>query len=300
MNATLSTPPASPDAMPTTRPSARRSRHWADQITVYLPVLLMGLLALASYWLLRATPPPPEPAAARAVTSEPDYFMRRFSVKVFDANGVLINEVFGSEARHRPDTDQLEVDQARIRVVGEDGVVTTAAARHVLSNGARTEFLLEGDAVVVREGRTLADGSLAVVDYKTGMPPSGKMVEQGFALQLGLIGLIAQGGGMDGVSGEPARFEYWSLGRNKERNFGYMKSPVKETARQTGIPLEDFLDKTEDFLREAIARWLLGSEPFTARLNPDLPGYSDYDQLMRLDEWQGRERTGADGGEAEA
>lgn len=160
MNATLSTPPASPDAMPTTRPSARRSRHWADQITVYLPVLLMGLLALASYWLLRATPPPPEPAAARAVTSEPDYFMRRFSVKVFDANGVLINEVFGSEARHRPDTDQLEVDQARIRVVGEDGVVTTAAARHVLSNGARTEFLLEGDAVVVREGRTLADGSL--------------------------------------------------------------------------------------------------------------------------------------------
>ena len=65
MNATLSTPPASPDAMPTTRPSARRSRHWADQITVYLPVLLMGLLALASYWLLRATPPPPEPAASR-------------------------------------------------------------------------------------------------------------------------------------------------------------------------------------------------------------------------------------------
>jgi ATP-dependent helicase/nuclease subunit B len=32
----------------------------------------------------------------------------------------------------------------------------------------------------------------------------------------------------------------------------------------------------------------LGSEPFTARLNPDLAGYSDYDQLMRLDEWLGR------------
>ena len=46
-------------------------------------------------------------------------------------------------------------------------------------------------------------------------------------------------------------------------------------------------------LREAIARWLLGNEPFTARLNPDLPGYSDYDQLMRLDEWQGRERANA-------
>ncbi len=158
MNATLSAPPASPKVV---RPPARRSRRWADQFTIYLPVLLMGLLALASYWLLRATPPAPEPVVAQPVTSEPDYFMRRFSVKVFDAQGVLINEVHGSEARHRPDADTLEVDDARIRVVGEDGVVTTATARRVISNGARTEFLLEGDAVVVREGRTLADGSAA-------------------------------------------------------------------------------------------------------------------------------------------
>ena len=153
--------PAPPASASLARPPVRRSRHWADQLTVYLPVLLMGLLALASYWLLRATPPPPEPAVARAVTSEPDYFMRRFSVRVFDANGMLINEVFGSEARHRPDTDTLEVDQARIRLVGDDGVVTTASARSVVSNGARTEFVLEGDAVVVREGRTLANGSSA-------------------------------------------------------------------------------------------------------------------------------------------
>ena len=42
------------------------------------------------------------------------------------------------------------------------------------------------------------------------------------------------------------------------------------------------------FLREALATWILGDEPFVARLNPDLPGYGDYDQLMRLDEWQAR------------
>jgi lipopolysaccharide export system protein LptC len=156
VNATLSAPPAPADRLP-----RRRSRHWVDQFTIYLPVLLMGLLALASYWLLRATPPPPEPAVARLVTSEPDYFMRRFSVKVFDANGVLINEVFGSEARHRPDSDTLEVDQARIRVVGEGGLVTTASAQRVVSNGARTEFLLEGDAVVVREARSLPGGGTA-------------------------------------------------------------------------------------------------------------------------------------------
>ncbi len=158
MNATLIPPPASASVA---RPPRRRSRRWADQFTIYLPVALMGLLALASYWLLRATPPPPEPTVARPVSSEPDYFMRRFSVKVFNANGVLINEVHGSEARHRPNSNTLEVDDARIRVVGEDGGVTSATARKVISNGARTEFLLEGDAVVVREGRTLANGSPA-------------------------------------------------------------------------------------------------------------------------------------------
>lgn len=169
--------------------------------------------------------------------------------------------------------------------------------REVLSVEQKGEIVVDGIRIHGRADRIdkLADGSLGVVDYKTGMPPSGKMVEQGFALQLGLLGLIAQGGGIDGVAGVPSRFEYWSLGRNKERGFGYMKSPVKENARQSGIALEDFLIKTEDFLREAIARWLLGDEPFTARLNPDLPGYSDYDQLMRLDEWQGRERANAEG-----
>lgn len=168
--------------------------------------------------------------------------------------------------------------------------------REVLSVEKKGEIVVDGIRIHGRADRIdkLADGSLAVVDYKTGMPPSGKMVEQGFALQLGLLGLIAQGGGIAGVAGVPSRFEYWSLGRNKERGFGYMKSPVKATARQAGIPLEDFLPETERFLREAIARWLLGVEPFTARLNPDLPGYSDYDQLMRLDEWQGRERANAE------
>ena len=42
---------------------------------------------------------------------------------------------------------------------------------------------------------------------------------------------------------------------------------------------------TEDYLNDALDRWILGTEPFTARLNPELGSYADYDQLMRLDEW---------------
>ena len=42
--------------------------------------------------------------------------------------------------------------------------------------------------------------ALAIIDYKTGAPPTQKAVDAGFALQLGLLGLIARAGGFDGVS----------------------------------------------------------------------------------------------------
>ena len=125
----------------------------------------------------------------------------------------------------------------------------------------------------------------------TGMPPTRKQVEQGYALQLGTIGLMAAQGAFPNLQGQPSLFEYWSLGASKdsETGFGYVQSAVKLTERQGGIAPEEFLPQARYFLEDALARWILGDEPFTARLNPDAPGYSTFDQLMRLDEWMGRE-----------
>ena len=137
----------------------------------------------------------------------------------------------------------------------------------------------------------LPDGTLAVVDYKTGAPPSGREVEAGYALQLGTLGLMARAGAFEKAQGEPARFEYWSLGSSKtsETGFGYITTPIREGNKRTGIPAEEFLPRAEQYLHEALELWILGDAPFTARLNPDAPGYSTYDQLMRLEEWVGRE-----------
>ncbi len=137
-----------------------------------------------------------------------------------------------------------------------------------------------------------ADGSLAVVDYKTGGPPSTAQVTQGFALQLGTIGLIAQLGGFDDLSpGEPVAFEYWSLGKSarSDTGFGYVATPILVEGKRSGVELEDFLPMAKEFLDDALNRWILGDEPFTARLNPNVPSFATYDQLMRLDEWLGRE-----------
>jgi ATP-dependent helicase/nuclease subunit B len=112
------------------------------------------------------------------------------------------------------------------------------------------------------------------------------MVEQGYALQLSILGLIAERHGVEGVPGEPGGYEYWSLGRSEnEYGFGYVEVPLKVGQKRTGVPPEDFLPHTADKLAMAITRYIKGTDPFTARENPDYPSYDTYDQLMRLDEW---------------
>lgn len=122
-----------------------------DKLALYLPVILMGVFALGTYWLVRSTPALLASAPAPLVQHEPDYFMRGFSVKTFDAAGRLKSEVFGTEARHYPDTDTLEIDGVRIRSFDTAGRLTTATALRALTNGDATEVQLFGNALVVRE-----------------------------------------------------------------------------------------------------------------------------------------------------
>ena len=89
--------------------------------------------------------------------------------------------------------------------------------RRPLAAEADGEAALAGITVYGRADRIdrLADGDIAIVDYKTGAPPTQKAVDAGFALQLGLLGLIGRAGGFEGVGGEPQAFEYWSLTRTR-------------------------------------------------------------------------------------
>ncbi len=132
-----------------------------------------------------------------------------------------------------------------------------------------------------------SERGLAIVDYKTGAPPSTKAVELGFSMQLGLLGLIAERGGFDGVSGTPTTFEYWSLAKNKTDGFGMRTSPVK--AKSTTLTAENFVETAAHRFTEAAELWLTGNEPFKAKLHPEYAPYGDFDHLMRLQEWYGRE-----------
>jgi len=133
-------------------------RAW-DRISIYLPVILMGLLALGTYWLARSTPDLAPVLGTRAPIHEPDYFLRGFSVKSFDPSGRLKSEIQGSEGRHYPDTDTMEIDQPRIRSFNEKGALTMATANKAVSNADGSQVQLIGNAVVTREAPANGKGA---------------------------------------------------------------------------------------------------------------------------------------------
>ena len=51
-----------------------------DRLSIYLPVVLMGLFALGTYWLVRSTPLLMSSKPVAEAGHDPDYFMRNFSV----------------------------------------------------------------------------------------------------------------------------------------------------------------------------------------------------------------------------
>lgn len=135
-------------------------RQLLDRLTLYLPVFLMAALAMSSYWQVRTAPAPGVAKPTAAVRHLPDYFMHEFAVQTFDAQGRLKSEVSGVEARHFPDTDTLEIDQALIRSYDEQGALTTASARHAISKGDGSEVKLMGGAKVIRSATVSKQGKL--------------------------------------------------------------------------------------------------------------------------------------------
>jgi ATP-dependent helicase/nuclease subunit B len=134
----------------------------------------------------------------------------------------------------------------------------------------------------------LPDGDLAIVDYKTGKAPSTASVAAGFSLQLGLLGLIAERGGFPGLRARAGAFEYWSLAKDGD-SFGKVSSPVDAAGKAKKIVTAEFVGIAERNFVEAVERWLTGVAPFTAKLVPEYAPYAEYDQLMRRDEWYGRD-----------
>jgi len=139
-------------------------------------------------------------------------------------------------------------------------------------------FLLRGRADRIERR---ADGTLTILDFKTGAVPTTGQVEQGLAPQLPLEAAMAAAGvfGPE-LAGPAAALTYWHLSGGFE--------PGKETKLFKHDPART-LEETEATERALIALIAAFDDPDRAYLSRPHPGaaprFSDYTQLARVAEW---------------
>ena len=86
--------------------------------------------------------------------------MHEFRVRSFDPTGRMTSDLKGVEGHHYPATDTLEVKDPHMRSVDDQGRTTVATALRGVSNSDGSEIQLYGNAVVVREPITRANGTI--------------------------------------------------------------------------------------------------------------------------------------------
>ena len=116
------------------------------------------------------------------------------------------------------------------------------------------------------------EGTLNIIDYKTGNARTAKEVAGGYAPQLPIEGIIAQNGGFEGITGaEIKSLRYWQLGK-------------KETVIDKNV--KEILDHNLENIKRLISVFDYPDKPSLTQPNPKFaPAYSDYEHLSRIKEW---------------
>jgi ATP-dependent helicase/nuclease subunit B len=125
------------------------------------------------------------------------------------------------------------------------------------------------------------DGSLSILDYKTGSPPTQKEVDAGLAPQLLLEAAMAAeqgfGAGLAGVAGE---LVYWHLSGGLDP--GRTVPLFKKNPADIPAAVEDAKER----LGALIDAFDRPDRAYLSRPHPGLaPRFSDYEQLARVAEW---------------
>ena len=123
----------------------------------------------------------------------------------------------------------------------------------------------------------LPDGSISIVDYKTGVLPTSKQVESGLTPQLPLEALIIEGGGIFGVTKKNvSKLEYIRLSGAR----------LPGEVKLLNLNLEQVVKESLAGLFRLIQRFSLESTPYLSRPRPQFKSrVGTYDHLARVKEW---------------
>ncbi|MGC2116480.1 MAG: PD-(D/E)XK nuclease family protein, partial [Pseudolabrys sp.] len=172
----------------------------------------------------------------------------------------------------------------RERRAGATEIFAELSGKHSIALG-KAEFLLTARADRIERR---ADGSYAILDYKTGQPPTEPQVRSGLAPQLTLEAAILRNGGFPGIAaGSVSEIGYVRL------KGGDPPGEPKTIKFTEGTP-DSCADIALQKLTGIAQRFLVDGEPYRSLVHPMWKKhYGDYDHLARVKEWA------ASGGESE-
>lgn len=125
----------------------------------FLPAVLLGFLALLTYWLVQNSPIINEADAPQVKSNKPDAFFYRFRLVGFDEHGDWRLQIDGAQAWHRPDVESYEIDRPQIiQRNDKNRVLTSVRADKARTDDDGTVVQLFGNAQIRRDGYTDAQG----------------------------------------------------------------------------------------------------------------------------------------------
>ena len=166
--------------------------------------------------------------------------------------------------------------------------------RHAEIKGKMPLHLAEAFEITGQADRVdeMTDGTVEILDFKTGSPPTAAMMKAFEAPQLLMEAVMTQAGAMTGITAAPtSALTYVKIGLGPE---AFVPSAFRASE---GMPLMEAADEINRRLQSHIDHFLFRDTPMPARLLP-LAGQrfaGPYDHLARVAEW-----TSVDGGEDEA
>lgn len=170
------------------------------------------------------------------------------------------------EARRKPDIQAVEAEQ--------EGEMAWSAPAGDFTLRARLDRL-----------ETLRDGTIRLIDYKTGAVPSTGDMERGLAAQLLLEAAIAQQGTIGAVSRRSAAvadMEYWHLTGGREA--ANIISIAAKAARKEGM--EAWVERAHEGVKRLIAAYDDPDTPYRyVPVAAHKPRFDDYAHLARVKEW---------------
>jgi ATP-dependent helicase/nuclease subunit B len=177
----------------------------------------------------------------------------------------------------------------------EAGRRANIAAAHAEIRGELS--IAAGDRVFRLVGRAdrieqLADGGYAILDFKTGKPPTNPQVEAGVAPQLTLEAAMLRNGGFPGLASGASIAELVYVRLNGGNPAGE-ECIVKLKDRSLDAAADEALER----LKKLVARFEDEDTPYRALvLSMWAHRYGTYDELSRVKEWS---LSGSAGGEEE-